>query len=369
MLKPKKEALLIKPKDIVPSSKYFEVIGAINPAAIRLPNGNILLYVRVIEKLKKYEDRDFCYSPRYAGKEDFHIVVDQFDKKDIEMSSPMDMVFKDKTKRLTFISHLRKVILSPDGFKVKSIDEEPSFYGLEWDGELGIEDPRITQIGSQFVMTYVSLSREEGISTSMALSNNCEEWLRRGIIFEEQNKDVVILPEKIGDNFYAFNRPEGNFQFTEPHIWISRSKNLEMWGKPKSIMLTNIQDAWDSGRVGAGPPPIRTKSGWLLIYHGVGDSAINEVISKKRIKYSAGAALFSLNDPSKLIAKTMEPFKSPRRKFESNPLEKKDVFFPTGIVMDKNGKDILLYAGAGDVSVTVTKLSLNHLLASLKKIK
>mgnify|MGYP001598834938 CR=1 FL=1 len=51
-----KDEILIRPENIKPSSNAFEVLCVLNPAAIRLPNGKILLYVRVMEKLKKVED-------------------------------------------------------------------------------------------------------------------------------------------------------------------------------------------------------------------------------------------------------------------------------------------------------------------------
>src|SRR3989338_4144093 len=152
MIKTKKEKLLIKPKDIKPSSKDFQVIGTINPGAIRLPNNNILLYIRIIEKLIKDEDEKYYYSPRMIGEDSFKLVIDKFKKGLIEIKNPLDFIFKDGTKRLTFISHFRRVILDKNGFKIKSIDKKPYFYGLAYDSELGVEDPRITKIGNLYLM-------------------------------------------------------------------------------------------------------------------------------------------------------------------------------------------------------------------------
>src|SRR3989344_352607 len=120
----KEEKLLIEPKDITPSSPLVEVISVINPAAIRLPNGNILLYIRIVEKLIKDTDDKYYYSPRMVGEEKFNLILDKFDKELIETKSPLDFVFKDGTKRLTFISHLRRVLLDSSGFKIKSIEQK-----------------------------------------------------------------------------------------------------------------------------------------------------------------------------------------------------------------------------------------------------
>ena len=64
MLRIFRDKILLKPSDIKPSSKEFEVLGVLNPGATRLPDGRIILYARVIEKLVKPEDKKYYYSPR-----------------------------------------------------------------------------------------------------------------------------------------------------------------------------------------------------------------------------------------------------------------------------------------------------------------
>lgn len=373
MIKIKKEVVLVTPKDIRPSSPDFEVIGTFNPAAQRLPDGNIVLYVRVIEKLKKTEDSNYCYSPRFVGKDKFKIKIDKFHKRLIKNFSDLDFIFKDGTKRLCFISHLRRIILNKTGFKVLSIDKKPSFYGVSWDGELGIEDPRITKINDLYVMTYVSLTKDDNISTSYAISNDCINWYRRGVIFGEQDKDVVIFPEIINNRYVAFDRPEGSFQFSLPHIWIAYSKDLEYWGDNDSVIISKKGD-WDYGRKGAGPPPIKTKEGWLLLYHAVVDSNKFKrennleygIILEEFLSYFVGAALFDLKNPKKIIAKSNSPIISPS-KYGKMLLENKIVVFPTGIVMDND--NLLIFSGEGDRITTVKKISLQEILKALKPIK
>lgn len=374
MIPIEKEAVLIKPKDIRPSSKELEVIAAINPGAIRLPNKDILLYVRIIEKLIKDQDEKYYYSPRMIGKDSFEIAVDKFPKALIKEKNPLDFIFNDGAKRLTFISHLRKVILDPSGLKIKSIENKPAFYGLKWDSELGVEDPRIIRIKDLYIMTYVGLSKSENISTYIAISKDCKNWFRRGIIFEEQNKDVVIFPEIIKDRYFAFNRPEGNFEFSPPHIWISSSSDLESWGRSYSLKL--LRNKWDSGRLGAGPPPLKTDKGWIFIYHAVQEKEENpktlikklkKFFSNKKVKitYLVGVALLDLENPRKIIAKAKNPIIIPVKKYEKKSLEDKDVVFPTGIVADLNGKDLLIYSGGGDAVTTVKKIALKEIFDSM----
>ena len=379
MIKIKKSKCLLNPEQIIPSSKKLRVLGVFNPAAVRAANGDIILYARVLEKLKEEKE----VSPRMVGKESFKVDFDRFDKEKTERSSELDIQFKDGTKRLKFISHLRRVILDKTGFNIKRIDKKPSFYGLAWDGELGIEDPRITKIGDLYVMTYVSLSREGNISTSYAVSNDCIRWYRRGIIFGEQDKDVVLFSERIKGKYIAFDRPEGSFQFTPPHIWISYSEDMEYWGDAKAIKLSK-ENEWDYTRVGAGPPPLKTDKGWLLFYHIASDSEVLERFRNKigdmnfRLKmenpfqkipvYCVGAALFDLKNPKKLKAKTDVPLIIPEKRYEKGEFENKRVIFPTGVVLDENKKDLLLYSGGGDKVVSVKKIALKDVFSSLKEI-
>lgn len=391
-----KEDLLLAPSDIKPTSNAFEILGVLNPAVIRLPDGNILMYVRVLERLIKREDEKYFYSPRMVGKDEFKIKIDKFPKDKVDDNSDMDMLFKDGTKRLTFISHLRRVLLDKSGFKILNIEKEPAFFGTTEDGELGVEDPRITKIGNLFVMTYVSLSRDQNISTACAISTDGYIWDRQGIIFGEQDKDVVIFPEKINGRYVAFDRPEGNFQFSQPHIWIGYSSDMKSWGDLKPIGNVYEEEGF-CPRNGAGPPPIKTKNGWLLLYHAVTEfketeqekeilrklkkivklkdniitqiSSLEEEMIKKVSVYSVGAAMFDLNNPEKLIAKSKEFVIIPQNKWEMASFEYKRVVFPTSAIFDEKGKDLLIYAGAGDIYTTVKKISLASILKSLHKVR
>jgi predicted GH43/DUF377 family glycosyl hydrolase len=377
----KKERVLLRPSDLISSDKRLKIIGTLNPAAVRMDDGKILLYVRVIEKLKKFEDKKYVYAPRLDGKKKYKLVIDKFKKKDVTGFSHLDIIFRNGTKRLNFISHLRKVILDEKGFNVLEIDEKPTFYGLKEESELSVEDPRFTKLEKKYYMTYVGLSRENNISTYLAESKDLKKWKRLGIIFGEQDKDVVLFPEKVRGKYVVFDRPEGSFQFSPPHIWIAYSDEKLEWGKLKSVHLSKIGD-YDHGRKGAGPPPIKTKKGWLLIYHSVieYDNILDKKAAKKHIEkgfgktskqlagltfYCMGAALFDLKNPSKLIARNKYPLIYPNKRY-CKGFEDKQIFFPTGVIED--GEDLLIYSGAGDVCTMVSKINLKELLKTLKKV-
>ncbi|VVB77671.1 4-O-beta-D-mannosyl-D-glucose phosphorylase [uncultured archaeon] len=381
MVKVKRECLLIRPEDLKPSSRYLEIIGTLNPGVTRLASGDIVAYVRVIEKLIKTSDKKYFYSPRLVGENRYKLKIDKFKKNLVDQSSDLDFLFKDGTKRLTFISHLRRVILDKTGMKIKSIDDKPSFFGISWDGELGIEDPRITKINNLYIMTYVSLSRISNVSTSYAVSNDGIKWYRRGLIFSEQNKDVVIFPEMVNEEYIAIERPEGSFEFTNPHMWITHSKDMELWGRQNPLNISKKSE-WDSGKVGAGPPPIKTEKGWLLFYHGVIEPKkkktrasivkrmeISDIFDETDVLYCVGAALLDLKNPNKIISKTKIPLLFPLKKYEVDTFEGKGVIFPTGIVLDESKKNVLLFCGAGDRFTVVKEIELSRIMAKLTPVK
>lgn len=349
-----KDKLLLKTGDFNPSLRAVKIDGIFNPAAIRLPNNEIMLYVRVAER------------PIRKGKRGCPIIVER-DKYKFEEKSKYEVVgqtgnvmfLRDGVCRLLNLSHFRKVILNRNGFDIKRINQKPVFTGLPSDGNLGVEDPRIVKIGSKYYMTYVSVSTNEGVSTSLAISENLKNWQRQGIIFRVQNKDVVLFPEKIDKKYVALHRPEGFFTFDKPSIWISYSKDLIYWGKDKSILHPR-ENSWDNQRIGAGPHPIKTKKGWLVIYHGV------ESYYGRRI-YRVGSFLLDLKNPKKVLART------PKKKAFIEPLqpyERKgylsNVVFPTGVVPDLNEKDLLIYSGGADSIISVKKIPIKDFLEHME---
>ena len=85
--------------------------------------------------------------------------------------------------------------------------------------------------------------------------------------------------------------------------------------------------------------------------------------------YYASAALFDLNDPKKILKKAHKPILSPTKKHQKSLFEDKKVIFPTGMVVTKDGKDVLVYSGAGDGVTTFRKISISEIMKTLKPLK
>lgn len=349
--------LLLTPRMFRPSVPDWEIHGVINPAGIRRKDGKIVLYVRVTETPKN-KDKKALNCPVIISESEYKASEDNVLKRSVKSKSGRIIYLKSGECKLLDISHFREIILSKDGFAVEEIDQQPRFAGKPPESEYGVEDPRLTKLGGSYYMTYVSISARDGVSTSLAISKNLRDWKRKGIIFQEQNKDVVLFPEKINNHYVALNRPESSFIFSKPSIWISYSKDLVYWGKEKAILRTRPH-SWESKRNGAGPPPIKTEKGWLLIYHGVHDK-------KNKGIYSAGTALLDLRNPEKVLARSPpnKPLLKPSKIYEKLGYTH-NVIFPTAAIPTLDGKSLLIYSGGGDSVITVRELSFKEIFENM----
>lgn len=355
--------LLVKAEDVVPTTPKFRVRGIFNPAAIRLKSKKILLLARVAET--PFHGEKYFIAPRFAGKVKTKIVMEKILRKEGEFKENY-FLFDSEIARLPTISHFRKVLLDESGMNVEKISKKPDFMGLENDGDFGVEDPRLTCFKKEgfCAMTYVSVSMYTGVSTSLAITRDLKNWSREGIIFRQQNKDVVIFPEKINGYYVALHRPEGTMIFDKPRIWLSYSKDLVFWGRDKAIMSPR-KGSWDGLRIGNGSVPLKIDDGWLEFYHGVSLSDQNNPDSQKI--YCAGAIVFDHKDPSKVLARSpaKKPLLSPEQDYEKFGFVS-HVVFPTAALFDSDKKHVLVFGGGGDSSIFVKRLDLKDVLNSLE---
>lgn len=242
-------------------------------------------------------------------------------------------------------SHLF-VARSADGIGSWRIEPKPLLSPDEtdagWYDNWGCEDPRITYLEEmgQYVITYVGYSKY-GAGVCQALTQDFATAKRLGMAIHPYNKDAVLFPRKLGGRYLMLHRPTAG---PLENVWISESDDLLHWGNPRCILEEAQQPGWDSGKVGAGPPPLETEHGWFLIFHGVrpvGDSW----------EYRFGLALLDKDDPSKLITRWPEWVFGPQEPYEMRG-SGNGVVFPTGLVI-KDHK-LLVYYGAGDTSVALT---------------
>lgn len=342
--------LLLRPGGLPASRSDFEVVGVFNPAAV-LVDGEVVLLVRVAERPRERRP-GLTGLPRWdvaAG-----LMVDWVPNAELEVIDPRVVRRKtDGLVRLTFTSHLR-VVRCGDGTTVREISEVVFRPQGELE-EFGVEDPRITPLNGQFYFTYVAVSRH-GPASALASTTDFRTFTRHGVIFCPENKDVVLFPEMRGDTYFALHRPVCGTPFTRPEMWVARSPDLLHWGAHTPLMLPGGD--WQSGRVGAGPPPIRVADGFLAIYHGNRHPTHPGEVGE----YAAGALLLDATDPTRVLKWTAKPFMRPEADFERTGFVP-NVVFPTGVV--PMGDRVLVYYGAADTVVAVAEFDQREIMASL----
>jgi predicted GH43/DUF377 family glycosyl hydrolase len=221
--------------------------------------------------------------------------------------------------------------------------------------EYGVEDPRITPLEGRFYFTYVAVSRH-GPASALASTTDFRTFERHGVVFCPENKDVVLFPGNVGGSFAALHRPVCGTPFTRPEMWSARSPDLIHWGGHAPLDVSG--GSWQSGRVGAGAPPIRVAGGWLEIYHGNRRPALPGDVGA----YYGGAIVLEPDDPARVCRRLPEPFLVPEADFEIGGFVP-DVVFPTGVV--RQGDTLFVYYGAADAATAVAAFSERELLDAM----
>jgi predicted GH43/DUF377 family glycosyl hydrolase len=336
---------LLGPADVPASNDEFRVLGAFNPGA-NLFGRQVVLLVRVAE-LPRESPPGFVLLPRYSR--EGRLEVDKFCTEDIEPTDARVVnCRRTGAARLTSVSHLRIAWAGLD-HRIERLGAAILPEG-EWE-EYGIEDPRVTRLGGTYYITYVAVSRH-GAMTALTSTADFKSFERHGIIFPPENKDVVLLSELIGGEYVALHRPVGRMPFSPPEMWIARSRDLFFWGDHRP--LYSGQAAWETGRVGAGAPPVRTPRGWLELYHGNRrPSAPGEIGA-----YCAGAMLLDLDDPARIARVAQRPVLEPTEPYETQGFVPQ-VVFPGGVV-EASGR-VAVYYGAADESTAVAETTWDNL--------
>ena len=256
------------------------------------------------------------------------------------------------------LSHLTAA-RSTNGVTHWSIDHEPTFapdpehYPEEaW----GIEDARIVWVSElqRYAVTYTSYS-PGGPGVSLALTEDFVTFERYGVIMPPEDKDASLLPRRIGDYWALIHRPHTS---AGDHIWISYSPDLRHWGSHRTMLYARRGPWWDAVRIGMGPPVIETSEGWLMLYHGVRQTAAGAL-------YRVGLALFDLETPEICLLRSEEWIFGPETHYEQVG-DVHGVVFPCGYTVEDDGDSLNLYYGAADTSVCLARAKVSQLLAWLK---
>jgi predicted GH43/DUF377 family glycosyl hydrolase len=259
----------------------------------------------------------------------------------------------------------------------------------------GVEDPRLVKIDDLFYLTYTAYDGVNALG-ALATSSDLIHFDKKGIIVPLLTyKEFSRLAEtkgKIGEKYIRFNKHEGVLE--------NKGKRVFLWDKnviffPRRIngklhflhrIRPDIQlvcvnqldelniEFWQNyfmnldqhivlepkhkhevSYIGGGCPPIETKHGWLLIYHGVHDTV-------KGYVYSACAALLDLENPQIELARLPYPLFKPDQEWELKG-EVNNVCFPTGTITIED--TLYIYYGAADEQIACATINIDDLINEL----
>ncbi len=335
------------------------ILGAFNPGLTRLPNGNLLLMVRVAEALRQPIRDEHVLGLRWS---DGRYLVDRYPRASVNDKDPRNLWLTDhhyRTLILTSLSWLLPVELSADGSRVERIHYDRIIAPERSYQEYGVEDARISRVGDRWYMTTCSVSAERHCTT-LHVSDNGLDYQLEGIVLDHQNKDMLLFEGKIGDKFIALTRPLGECYFSFPPesdlvagpcIHLAQSPDALHWKPLERPGLRARRGSLSSMKIGGGAPPILTDVGWLMLYHGVEVRGLVGV-------YRTFWALLDRDDPSrvlKLVDDTPLLEARPEIGRDLDPLRYvRDIVFTTGIVED--GDSYLIASGEDDLACRLTRL-------------
>lgn len=277
---------------------------------------------------------------------------------------------------------------SDDGVHFRHLSDRPVLTPEMAGSRYGsVQDPRVVRIDGTYYMTYAyrpfawnssptglgvpesTQAEFPGFSgrpednqtrSGIAVSTDRVHWAHHcwATPADLDDRDVILFPEKVGGRFAMLRRPAqfvgGDYGTDRPGIWLSFSDDLETWSDPE--LLATGREGWESGRIGGSTPPIRTDEGWLVLYHGVEETAPAD----RRVVYRLGAMLLDLADPRKVLARTRRFLMEPEAYYELFGLYIPNVIFPTGAVVREG--EVWLYYGVCDTAIALARAPLAAVL-------
>lgn len=257
------------------------------------------------------------------------------------------------------ISHLT-IARSRDGISGWQIEEKPALIPEpeDYPEEIwGIEDPRITWLEEEglWAVLYTSFS-QAGPLVSLLTTPDFKTFKRLGAVLAPENKDAALFPVRFQGRWLMLHRPVTANPEGGAHIWTASSENLRDWGNHRILLPARQGSWWDANKIGTCTPPLKTKDGWLLLYHGVKGTVSGSI-------YRLGMVLLDLDYPEKVLGRCSQWVMAPQMEYEMYG-DVNHVVFPCGWVA--RGDELLLYYGCADSCISLARASISELLAWLK---
>jgi beta-1,2-mannobiose phosphorylase / 1,2-beta-oligomannan phosphorylase len=367
--------LIFKPDDVdltrspmrisLPEQTY--VLGAFNPGLCRLPNGNLLMMVRVAEALANPVVNEKVRCIRWTRENKY--LTDEWPLSEVDMQDPRKFKIRAygfPVYALTSLSWLLPVELNEDGSAIRQIHYDKIISPENTNQEYGIEDSRISVIDDRYYMTTCCVSSERH-STVLYVSDNGLDYRNLGIVLDHQNKDMLLFEGKINEDHYALTRPLGECYFASSPssafhpgaaIQMASSRDLLHWKPKDGPFLRARKSSLSNVKIGGGTPPILTTGGWLMLYHGVENKGEVGV-------YRTFWALLDKENPMNILRlEDGAPLLEADSRLTSSinhQMYIEGVVFTTGIV--KHEQEYILASGESDLACRITRISQGHFLS------
>ncbi|WP_174285926.1 glycosidase [Sphingomonas bacterium] len=361
------DALIFTPNDVdlsrsplagkIDAETY--VLGAFNPGLAQLPNGNLLMMVRVAEALRTPIVDGYVRSIRWQQGE---YRLDRWPLALVDTADPRTIIMRGGGWRiiaLTSLSWLLPVELDPEGRRVIAVHYDRAIVPRASYQCYGVEDPRITKVEDRYLMTTCSVSPERQCAT-LYTSADGVDWMLEGIVLDHQNKDMLIFSGLIGGRYWAQTRPLGDMYFAYPpdsewrpgpSINLARSPDALHWKPHEAPGIRPHAATIATARMGGGAPPVLTDQGWLTLWHGVEPSGVVGI-------YRTYWSVLDRDDPSVTLRTDHVPLLEAAPAL-TEPLKDlmyiDNVVFTTGIV--DGGDHYVVASGEADLACRITHVA------------
>lgn len=262
----------------------------------------------------------------------------------------------DKNRRMRL-----HVGFSKDGINW-DINHEPLKFDCD-DKEIGEwvygYDPRVVFIEDRYYVTWCN--GYHGPTIGVAWTTDFVTFHQTENAFLPFNRNGVMFPRKINGNFAMVSRPSDNGHTPFGDIFYSESPDLLYWGKHRHVMSPAPfeKSAWQCTKIGAGPIPIETSEGWLMIFHGVLNSCNGFV-------YAFGSAILDKDEPWKVLYRSGEYLITPQLDYECMG-DVPNVTFPCAALHDSETGRIAIYYGCADTSTGLVFGNIDEIIEFTKR--
>lgn len=248
------------------------------------------------------------------------------------------------------------------GRSVNGLDWEIKNERIQWlcyDPEIGHwvygYDPRVCWIEDRYYVTWCNNYR--GCPTiGVGYTYDFEKFYQLENAFLPYNRNGVPFPRRINDKYAMLSRPSDRGHTPFGDIYYSESPDMTHWGRHRFVM--GAAGGWQRTKIGAGPIPIETRAGWLMIYHGV-------LTSCNGFVYSMGAALLDIDEPWQVLYRTAPYLLSPQKLYECVG-DVPNVVFPCAALVDAPTGRMAIYYGGADTVTCLAFAQVDELIEFIK---